>query len=231
MMASAPSTQQELLKQQDELLKELAAEAVKQGANLRKAVRDLTLQGLQLRELTLDQIKRVVRNVTEGVNLGVAEKKLDAGKALEDALAGMDDALLKTVQATRVVFERLGTGKPFEETPWKQAFHDLEQLEDVFLTTLQQTTDTASEEIRKQWATVLNNAKISGTETGEQVAATVKALRDFGERMRDSTREWRKAGFKAAYLLTENFATLASGVLMGLSEGLQGEKRVEPEEP
>jgi ElaB/YqjD/DUF883 family membrane-anchored ribosome-binding protein len=230
-MASAPFTQEELLKQQDQLLKQLAAESVQQGANLRKSVRDLTLQGLQLRELTLDQIRRVVRNITEGINLGITEKKPDAAKALEDALAGMDDGLLKTVQATRIALEHLGVGKSFEDSPWKQALDELEQLEDAFLTTLQQTADTASEEIRQQWATVLNQAKLSGTETGGQVATTVKALRDFGDRMRDTTREWRTAGFKAAYLLTENFATLASGVLMGLSEGLRGgETRVEPEE-
>jgi ElaB/YqjD/DUF883 family membrane-anchored ribosome-binding protein len=230
-MASTPITQQELLKQQDELLKQLAAESVKQGANLRKAVRDLTLQSLQVRELTLDQIKRVVRNITEGINLGLGQKP-DAGKALEDALAGMDDALLKTVQATRVALERLGGDKPFEDSPWKQAFNDLEKLEDAFLTTLEQTADTANEEIRKQWATVLKNAKVSGTETGEQVAVAVKALKDFGDHVRDSARELRRASFKAGYTLTQNFATLASGVLMGLSEGLRSrEPRVEPEEP
>jgi ElaB/YqjD/DUF883 family membrane-anchored ribosome-binding protein len=174
-MATTPITQQELLKQQDELLKQLAAESVKQGTNLRKAVRDLTLESLQLRELSLDQIKRVVRNIGEGINLGLAAQKTDAGKALEDALAGIDDALLKTVQATRVALERLGTDKPFEDSPWKQAFNDLEKLEDAFLTTLQQTSDNASEEIRKQWATVLKNAKVSGTGTGEQVASDLTA--------------------------------------------------------
>jgi hypothetical protein len=33
-------------------------------------------------------------------------------------------------------------------------------------------------------------------------------------------RKQRETGFKTAHLLTQNFATLASGILIGMSEGL-----------
>src|SRR5438045_1118084 len=72
----------------DEVLKGLARESVKQGENLRSAVRELTLSALRGRELTVDQIKRVVRTVTEGVNLGAATSKLDADQVLGEAFSG-----------------------------------------------------------------------------------------------------------------------------------------------
>jgi hypothetical protein len=220
-----------LLKQQDETLKNLAREAVRQGENLRNQVRNLTLQGLQIRELSLSQIRRVIHSVTEGINLGAAEKKVDAERALKDALAGMDDALQRAVEANRVALEQLtGRGQSFEDSHLKQALDELERMEDGFLSTVRQAADTASEQIKQQWSNILKNVQIGGTETGSQVTATMTAFRDIGERMRRDFEESRRAGFKAAYMLTQNFATLASGVLMGLSEALQGPEAKNKEE-
>ena len=78
----------------DEALKTMVAEAVKQQTQIRSAVCDITLKALQARELGLSQINSVVRNVTQGVNAGLGDKG-DLEKVLADAVAGMDDALLK----------------------------------------------------------------------------------------------------------------------------------------
>ena len=59
---------------------------------VRAASRDLTLQALQAREASLKQINAVVRNVTEGVNLGIADEERNIEKVLSDAFAGMDEA-------------------------------------------------------------------------------------------------------------------------------------------
>ena len=79
----------------DQVLKSLASQSIRQGSNVRVTVRDLTLKALQQRELTLDQIRKVLRSIIEGVNLGVAKREMKVEKALSDTLAGMDDALLK----------------------------------------------------------------------------------------------------------------------------------------
>jgi hypothetical protein len=60
----------------DEMLKSMAAEAVKQHKQIRTTIRDLTLEALQMRELSLKQINSVVRKVTEGVNVGVGGGKI-----------------------------------------------------------------------------------------------------------------------------------------------------------
>jgi hypothetical protein len=64
----------------DEMLKSMAAEAVKQHKQIRTTIRDLTLEALQVRELSLKQINSVVRKVTEGVNVGVGGGKIDVEK-------------------------------------------------------------------------------------------------------------------------------------------------------
>src|SRR5688572_18878645 len=110
----------------DEVLKATARESVKQGENLRSAVRELTLNALRSRELTLSEIKRVVRSVTEGVNLGAATSKIDAEEVLGEALAGMDEAVLKAVQANHLALQQLAAqGQSLRESHMKKALDEL----------------------------------------------------------------------------------------------------------
>jgi len=67
---------------------------------------------------------------------------------------------------------------------------------------------------------LLKNTKIEGTDTGAHVTAT---LEQYGSQMQNAIRESRTAGMKVAHALTKNYATLVSGVLIGLSEALQKE--------
>jgi len=206
----------------DEVLKHLASEAVSQGGNLRANVRDVTINALQARELSLNQIREVLRSVTEGINSGVAEAKYDVEKPLAESLAGMDDALLTAVQATHIALQQLTDhGVDFKDSKIKKALKDIEKFEDEFLKTVKQAAAHATAEVRPHWAAVLQQAAPGATGTGAQVEAMME---EFGEPVRSAIRKQREVGMKAAHALTQNFATLASGVLIGLSEGLQGPK-------
>jgi len=203
----------------DEVVKQLASESVKQGENLRAAVRGLTLEALQTRELSLSEMKQVLGSVTEGVSLGAANAGIDVEKALTDAVAGMDDALLKAVQASQIALQLLTDhGTDFKGSLLKTALDELETLEDEFLKTVRQTAEGASAPVRAQWASVLQHMPLGSTETGAQVAATMQELSD---RMQAAMRGQRAANVKAAHMLAQNFGTLASGVLIGMSEALQ----------
>src|SRR6266566_5561788 len=129
----------------DEMLKSMAAEAVKQHKQIRTTIRDLTLEALQMRELSLKQINSVVRKVTEGVNVGVGEGKIDVEKALSDAFAGMDEALLKVVEANNVALQKLTEGgASFEESSVKKGLKELEAFEEKFLDGVKQAAQEAS---------------------------------------------------------------------------------------
>jgi len=202
----------------DQWLKSLASRSIKQGSNVRATVRHLTLKALQQRELTLDQIRTVLQSITEGVTLGVAKRGIKVEKALSDTVAGMDDALLKAVEASNVALHRLtGEGYDYEDSNLKKALDELERLEDGLLQSIVQATESASEKLKAPWDRVLEKTKRSGTATGAQVASTI---RDYAKRAQAAMRAQRETGFKTAYLLTQNFATLASGILIGMSEGL-----------
>ncbi len=111
-----------------------------------------------------------------------------------------------------------GLGEDFQQSYLKKALNDLEHYEDEFIKTVQQAADGADAKVKAQWAGVLGQMKMGDTETGAQVAAT---MQQFGEGMQAAVRQQREAGLKTAHMLGQNFATLASGVLIGLSEGVQ----------
>lgn len=207
----------------DEILTGLARESVKQGENLRSAVREVTLNALKGRELTLSEIKRVVRSVAEGVNLGATASKLDGERVFSEALAGMDEAVLKAVQANHLALQQLSAqGQSLRESHMKRALDELERMEDAFLTSVKDAAKKGSKQIKDQWAAVLQRTESNGTETASQIEAT---LEEFGDRMHEAVKQQRRTALKATEAMAENFTTLANGILIGLTEGLQQGKK------
>jgi len=204
----------------DEVLRKMASESVKQGENLRVTVRDLTLKALQTRELSLAQIRQVVTSITEGINLGAAKSKLEVGKPLAEALAGMDDALLKAVEASRITLELFTDhGVGIKDSLMMVALDELERLEDEFLRTVRQAAENASKDVRAKWTPVLEKMKPGATETGSRVAS---AIEEVSAHAKDALRQQRRATVRATTMMTQSFGTLASGVLVGLAEGMKG---------
>lgn len=202
----------------DEMLEQMTAQAVAQGESLRSTVRDLTLRALQSRELSLSQIKSVIAAVTQGVNLGAAQGRVDADQVFSQALAGMDDALLKVVEASRVALHQITGEREFRDSKLKKALDDLERLEDEFLATVKKAAAGAGAPFKSQWGGVLEEQMNAGTATGAQVMAMME---QYGSQVQMAARAQRDAGIRAAHALAQNFATLASGVLIGLTEAMQ----------
>ena len=199
----------------DEMLKSMAAEAVKQHKQIRTTIRDLTLQALQMRELSLKQINSVVRKVTEGVNVGVGGGKFDA-------LGGMDEALLKVVEANKVALQKLTEGgASSEESSVKKGLKELEAFEEKFLDGVKQAVQNSSDPIKEQWKSILDNIPRGATETGAQVAETLSARAREAQVAMRSSREAEES----QNAMSQNYATLVSGVLIGLSEALEQGKK------
>lgn len=207
----------------DEVLTGLARESVKQSENLRGVVRELTLNALKGRELTVREIKRVVKAVTEGVNLGAATSKIDADRVLGEAFAGMDEAVLKAVQANHLALQQLSAqGQSLRQSHLKKALGELERLEDEFVASVKEAAKKGSKQIRDQWSTLLQQKENAGTQTAAEIERTME---EFGDRMHEAVKQQRRTALKAAEVMAENFTTLASGILIGLTEGLQQGKQ------
>jgi hypothetical protein len=131
----------------------------------------------------------------------------------------MDAALLKAVQASTIALQQLGLADGnFEKSKLKKAVDDLDRLEAEFLKTVRQTSSNASQKIKSQWGVILKKTSLGGTQAGAHAASTVEA---FGQRMQKAMREQRTENARTAHRLGQNFGTLASGVLIGLTEGLR----------
>ena len=127
------------------------------------------------------------------------------------------------MQANHLALQQLAAqGQSLRDKHVKKALDELERLEDEFVGAVKEATKKGSQQLRDQWASVLQRTQVSGTVTAAEVERT---LEEFGDRMRDAVRQQRRTALKAAEMMAENFTTLASGILIGLTEGLQQGRR------
>lgn len=206
---------------QDALIKMFAEASAKQGEALRKAVAEATLKALQGRELTLDNIRKVIKSVTQAASAGTAQNPagpVDIEALLGKALAGMDSALLQAVEANRKALAQfVEHGAGLQEKQLKQAVANVEKMEDVFFAAVSKATQ-ASGPLQAPWEHVLEALKIKGTDTGAQASAAVEQLMAQAQ---TALREGRATGMRAAQAMLDSYSALVSGVLIGMSEGLQ----------
>lgn len=209
---------------QEALVTMFAEATAKQGAALRKAVSEATLKALQGRELTLANIRGVLKTVTQAASSGAAKSGLpmpDVEGLLGQALAGMDAALLKTVEANRRALEQfVSQGVDVQEKQIKGVLTGLEKMEDMFFATVSKAAQGAGQPLKGPWDQVLETMKIKGTVTGAGANQTVEQMLAQAQTV---LRDGRATGLRAAQAMMASYSTLVSGVLIGMSEGLQKE--------
>jgi hypothetical protein len=207
---------------QDALIDMFSTASARQSRQLQEAVCQATLGALQGRELSLKNIRGVLQAVAQAASAGVAKSSLpqvDAEALLNGAVAGMDQALLKAVEANRVALQRfVDQGVGLQEKQLKKALDDLEKFEDTLIGAIRKSTDGASQQLAAQWAPVLEKLQAGGTLTGGQAAATAEEL---ASQMQSALRETRAASLKAAQALAQSYTALVSGVLIGMSDALR----------
>jgi len=95
-------------------------------------------------------------------------------------------------------------------------------MEDTFFATVTKAVQGAGAPLQSMqgpWEHVLSAMKIKGTDTGAQATLTVEQLM---AQTQTALRDGRAASTKAAQAMLDGYAALVSGVLIGMSEGLQG---------
>jgi len=209
---------------QEALIEQFAQASARQGEALRKAVQEATLKALQGRELTLKNIKDVVKQVSGAAVEGAGQNPLGAAQMeplLAKAIAGMDAALLQAVEANRRALAQLMEyGAGLRETQVKKALADIEKMEDTFFSTVRKAVGEGSNPLQFAWAHALDKFETKGSGMGAHATQTIEQLT---EQAQTAMREGRAMGMKAAQTLLDSYAALASGVLIGMSQGMQGD--------
>jgi len=206
---------------QDAIIGMFSQATAKQGEALRKAVSEATLKALQGRELSMENIRKVLKSVTQASSAGAALNPgapADIEAMLGKAFAGMDSALLQAVQANRKALEQFtAQGVDMQGKQMKAALANVEKMEDVFFDTVSKAVKGSAAPVQGPWEQVLSAMKLSGTSTGSQAT---EALEQLLEQSRTAIRDSRASSMKAAQAMMDSYTALVSGVLIGLSDGL-----------
>lgn len=226
------------------LIAQFEAATAKQGEQVRKATAEATMAALQGRELTLKNIKDALKTVAEAASTGAA-KHLMAGLGgqrgagvsgvsgvsgasggmnpealLDQAVRGMDDALLKAVNANHTALNTLmAQGADMRDKHMTKALGDLEKMEDAMFSALKKAAAGAGAPMAGAWGPVLEKMQLGGTLSGAKAASTAH---DMAEQMQTAMRSTRAASMRAAQALAESYTAMVSGVLIGMQEALQG---------
>lgn len=196
-----------------------AEASVEAGEDIFQRVRDITLEALCGGHVDREGISDVIGAVTEGISAGAGKHGGEAREALDQAVKGMDEAMQKRAEASRLAIEEAaGKVEEFSEQDLKSAVKDLQDIEGIFLDTVtevaQKGSDMASEILRDLAA----HARNSGTGVGEQVSGSVDELQ---EKVSRAAEEGLRSGAEATRSAAEQIARAASGFLAGLADTLQ----------
>lgn len=210
---------------QDALIDMFAEASAKQGEKIRQAVADATLKALQSRELTLDNVRKVIKTVTQAASMGAERNPaaaVDVEPLLRKAIDGMDAALLQAVQAHHKALQQLvDQGAAMRETQLKSLLAGVEKMEDTFFASVGSAVKGVGTPLQGPWQEVLKTMKLEGTATGAGAEQTVEQLMD---RAQQALRQGRASSLRATQALIDSYSALVSGVLIGMSEGLSGGK-------
>jgi hypothetical protein len=196
----------------DDSVKKAAADAMKAGEDVARRFRDLTLDALKNRRFDREGIRETVRAVTEGMAAAAPASGGSVRDAMGQAFRGMDEALTKSVQAgEEALRQMIATGRNISDNEVKQALAGLKKIEEDFVATVSQVATSANERARPELRALVERATHAGTETGRQAAHLMK--------------EFTFTGMEIAGQFSVRFAQMASGVLAGMADALEKQKR------
>jgi hypothetical protein len=208
----------------DALIDMFSTATAKQGEQLKQAVSQATLSALQGRELTLKNIKAALKAISEAASAGAAKNAMpgiDAEALLDQAVAGMDDALLKAVEANRVALTTLtAQGADLRDKHMKKALDDLDRIEDTMFAAFRKAAEGAGAPMAGAWGSVLEKIQAGGTLSGAQAAMTSEKMQEMAEQVQGAVRSTRNASLRAAQALAESYTAMVSGVLVGMADAL-----------
>ena len=210
----------------DALIEMFESATAKQGAQLRKSVGEATLAALQGRELSLKNIRSTLKAVSDAASQGAAKNAvagMDPETLLDAAVAGMDDAMLKAVDANRAALQQFVTqGADLRDKHLKKAMDDLDKFEDTMFAAFKKTAAGAGAPMAGAWEQVLEKFQAAGTLSGAKAAGTGEQIAEqMAEQVQTAMRSTRATSLRAAQSLAESYTAMVSGVLLGMSEAIK----------
>jgi len=204
-------------------VKEAARTATELSESIRKDVRDITLKALSQGRLDVKKINQVIRAVMEGASIGAEAKGEEVKDTLTDAMAGIDEAMAKSAEASKLAIEETaGHVKDFSSHDLKRALDDLLTLEDLFFDTVHDVAKGTNEMVKEALSDLVKHAQQSGTDVGKTSSEAVTSLNQkLGNTLKDTV----SASAHVTMEVGAHIANAAAGVLEGIGDTLQSESK------
>jgi hypothetical protein len=198
------------------------SEAAEQGGDLRERVRSLVLDAIMNRKADVKAFGGVMKSALEGIGEGYRAHADTAGGSLKTAVAGVDEAVSKSLYALRVALEEgWSQGRRFADTDLSEAYDAVRGLEDNLLGTLKDVGGKSQGVLKEEFTRLGEHLGRNGTDIRTQLRDVLKALsRDIGQVAGDASRDAKTDTREAAGRLS----AVTSGILHGLADAIDKRK-------
>ncbi len=199
-----------------------ARDAASQGGDLRDQVRSLVLTAVMERKTDPKAIVGVMKSALAGLGEGYGAHAGNAGASLKTAVAGLDEAVGKSLYALRVAVEEgWDQGRRFADSDLREAYDAVRNLESDLLGTLREVGGRSQGVVKEEFTRLSEHLSRNGSDTRKQISAVLAVLgRDFGQVAGAAARDAGADAREAAGRLS----AVASGILHGLADALDSRK-------
>jgi hypothetical protein len=193
-------------------------DATSDDAGLRERVRTLVMQALVARRADPAAVKSVLRSALAGIDGGLAQRGVQAGGAVREAVKGMDEAVARSVYALRMALEEAwGQGREFADSDVKEAVSSLQDLEDDLLLTLKNAADDSKSWLKAEYTDLAAHLARNGTDTGAQVRDVMHRMNN---RLASAAAGSGADAMTAVSTTRARLSEVTSGILRGLADAL-----------
>ncbi|MER0214622.1 MAG: hypothetical protein DU481_00170 [Nitrosomonas sp.] len=198
-------------------------EAIASGSHIQETVHRLTLKAMNAKNIDPESLRRIITAVMQGIHDGAAQQLQQAANQTQaaksqitDAVAGLDSALARFAEASKLaVEEAAGQAKRFSDTELARTRSELESLESLFMETLHHTATAAQGLIADVLLDLSHHAKNTGTNVGSQLKET---LATFAQQVASVGNVQVETGASLAQKTVDIVSKAASGVLSGIKD-------------
>lgn len=198
-------------------------EAIANGSHIQETVHRLTLKAMNAKNIDPESLRRIITAVMQGIHDGAAQQLQQAANQTQaaksqitDAVAGLDSALARFAEASKLaVEEAAGQAKRFSDTELARTRSELESLESLFVETLHHTATAAQGLIADVLLDLSHHAKNTGTNVGSQLKET---LATFAQQIASVGNTQVETGASLAQKTADLVSKAANGVLSGIKD-------------
>lgn len=197
--------------------------AVEQGQDVQEKVRQLTLRIISARSLDIKSVRQTADAVLRGAKAGVQQQlqhsSAQAGIArehLKQAVSGLEVALAQFAEAAKLtVEEAAGKARKYSGEDLKRARSDLENLEKMFVETLQSSAAAARDAAGDILHDLAAHTRTQGSAIGTQLKETLSV---FAHHIGAAGRAQVDSGLHLARNTADQMRRIAAGMLTGLAD-------------